>query len=73
MTDISEAPVLQHLTMRHVVDIPARAGRCTGITTFRGRVLIATEYGGVFEVVEDFFTDSYRLFPIGLQVKEPEG
>lgn len=51
-------------TMRFVAEIPPTAGRTLGMCNFRGRVLIATEFGGVLEVQHDFHCDSYRLVSV---------
>ncbi len=55
------------VTMRFVAEIPPQAGRVLGMVMFRDRVLLATELGGVLEVVHDLLCDTYRLMPIALE------
>ena len=48
-------------SMRMVAQLPLGAGLVTGMVNYRGRILIVTEYGKLFEVLHSKEVDPFEI------------
>lgn len=56
-----------YIQMQQVMTLPARDGKIVGMTNYRDKVIVATEYGAIYEIHQSDVSGEYCSFTVQTQ------